>query len=331
MKKILIAVVVVGIVAGLFVYAKRDKSEEGTLENSYHPEEGKSVIYFAGGCFWGTEKLFSQIPGVKDAVSGYANGDAGVVPSYGTIGATNFKETVRVEYDPKEVSLDVLLYAYFAVVDPTVKNRQGNDIGSQYQTGIYYQDETSGEIVKTAAEKEKKKYDKFYVEILPLENFYDAEEYHQDYLDKNPGGYCHIGDIEMDEVLETIRVTQTSGTEKPFSNEFYDDYRKGIYVDKITGEPLFSSTDKYESSCGWPSFSKPITGTQLAEYEDDSHGMNRTEIRSGKGDNHLGHVFENDSESPNGTRYCINSAALRFVPYEDMEKEGYGSLKKYVQ
>lgn len=209
MKKPIIVLVIVGVLAavGISEFVKKDKMGEvdKVNENSFKSEDGKSVIYFAGGCFWGTEKLFSEIPGVTDAVSGYANGDAGVVPSYGNIGETNFKETVRVEYNPKEVSLDVLLYAYFSVIDPTVKNRQGNDVGSQYQTGIYYADEESGKAVGEAAEKEKLKYDKFYVEILPLENFYGAEEYHQNYLEKNPTGYCHISNKEMDEVLKNIK------------------------------------------------------------------------------------------------------------------------------
>lgn len=208
MKKIIFAVLIVCAVACVAACEKRGETMDKVSENTYKAEKGKAVVYFAGGCFWGTEKLFSQIPGVTDAVSGYANGDENVVPRYEIAGKTHFKETVRVEYDPEKISLETLLFAYFSVTDPTVKNRQGNDIGSQYQTGIYYADEDSGRIIRNAARKEAKKHDRFYVEILPLKNFFDAEEYHQDYLEKNPGGYCHINSAEMDNVLKEIEKGQ---------------------------------------------------------------------------------------------------------------------------
>ena len=246
-------------------------------------------------------------------------------------------------------SLDALLLAYFYVIDPTVENRQGNDRGSQYQTGVYYTSESAKETVERIAEIERGRSEKFFVEIGPLKNFYPAEEYHQNYLEKNPGGYCHIPRAEMEFfsrlridpgdyqkpaaesirdklTAEQYRVTQESGTERAFTGEFWDKFEKGIYVDVVTGEPLFSSTDKYESGCGWPAFTKPIDGPAVVEKEDLSHGMRRTEVRSRAGDSHLGHVFTGDPESPNGVRYCINSAALRFVPYEKMEAEGYGYL-----
>ena len=248
-----------------------------------------NVIYLAGGCFWGMEQLMQSIPGVIDAESGYANGTCEADADYKTVckGETGFRETVRVEYDPEQVSLDALLLAYFYVIDPTVQNRQGNDRGSQYQTGVYFTNESARETVKRIAEIERGRSEKFFVEIGPLKNYYPAEEYHQNYLEKNPNGYCHIPRAEME---------------------------------------LFSSTDKYESGCGWPAFTKPIEGPAVVEKEDLSHGMRRTEVRSRAGDSHLGHVFTGDPESPNGVRYCINSAALRFVPYEKMEAEGYGYL-----
>ncbi|MBQ4638107.1 MAG: peptide-methionine (R)-S-oxide reductase MsrB, partial [Clostridia bacterium] len=225
----------------------------------------------------------------------------------------------------------------------------GNDIGTQYQTGIYYTNDEAKATVERIAEIEKSRSEKFFVEIGPLVNFYPAEEYHQNYLEKNPMGYCHIplkeielfsnltidpGDYKKP-ALEAIRdkltqeqfyVTQESGTEYAFQNEFWDNFTKGIYVDIVTGEPLFSSTDKFESSCGWPAFTKPIELPSVVEIEDDSYGMRRTEVRSRAGNSHLGHVFTNDPESPNGVRYCINSASLRFIPYDDMEAEGYGYL-----
>ena len=314
-------------------------------------EHRQNVIYLAGGCFWGLEKLMQSIPGVTDAVSGYANGTGEEDANYQTVvkGQTGFRETVKVTYDPEQVSLDALLLAYFYVIDPTVENRQGNDVGSQYQTGVYYEDDASREIVERVAALERRRREKFVVEIGPLVNFFPAEEYHQDYLDKNPNGYCHIprAEIELFSRLridpgdyqkpaaeairdkltdEQYRVTQENATESPFQNEFWNQFEKGIYVDVVTGEPLFSSTDKFERSCGWPAFSKPIEEPAVVELPDDSHGMHRTEVRNRTGDSHLGHVFTGDRESPNGVRYCINSAALRFIPYAKMEAEGYGYL-----
>ena len=314
-------------------------------------EHRQNVIYLAGGCFWGLEKLMQSIPGVTDAVSGYANGTGEEDANYQTVvkGQTGFRETVKVTYDPEQVSLDALLLAYFYVIDPTVENRQGNDVGSQYQTGVYYEDDASREIVESIAALERRRREKFVVEIGPLVNFFPAEEYHQDYLDKNPNGYCHIprAEIELFSRLridpgdyqkpaaeairdkltdEQYRVTQENATESPFQNEFWNQFEKGIYVDIVTGEPLFSSTDKFESSCGWPAFSKPIEEPAVVELPDDSHGMHRTEVRSRTGDSHLGHVFTGDRESPNGVRYCINSAALRFIPYARLEAEDYGYL-----
>ena len=313
--------------------------------------ESGNIIYLAGGCFWGLEKLMQSIPGVTDAVSGYANGAGEAGANYSAVcaGGTGFRETVQVTYDPGLVSLDALLLAYFYVVDPTVENRQGNDVGSQYQTGVYYTDDASKETVERIAALERGRRETFAVEIGPLVNFFPAEEYHQDYLDKNPNGYCHIPRAEIElfsqmkidpgdykkpaaEAIgdrltdEQYRVTQEGATESPFQNEFWDQFEKGIYVDVVTGEPLFSSADKFESGCGWPAFSKPIEEPAVVELPDDSHGMHRTEVRSRAGDSHLGHVFTGDRESPNGVRYCINSASLRFVPYEKMEQEGYGGL-----
>lgn len=314
-------------------------------------QESEHVIYLAGGCFWGLEHLMQSIPGVIDAQSGYANGTGESDANYRTVcsGKTGFRETVRVDYDPEQVSLDALLMAYFYVIDPTVKNRQGNDIGSQYQTGIYYTNEKAKETVERIAELERSRSKAFFVEIGPLLNFYSAEEYHQNYLEKNPGGYCHIPLEEMELfsslridpgdyqkpaaesirdklTAEQYRVTQESGTERPFANAFWDKFEKGIYVDVVTGEPLFSSTDKFESGCGWPAFSKPIEAPSLVELQDSSHGMRRTEVRSRAGNSHLGHVFFGEPGTPNGVRYCINSSSLRFIPYAKMEAEGYGYL-----
>ena len=329
---------------------KSDNAQKEAVKMDYS-NETENVIYLAGGCFWGLEHLMQSIPGVLDAESGYANGTGEEDANYKAVcdGDTGFRETVRVVYDPEQVSLDALLLAYFYVIDPTVTNRQGNDIGTQYQTGVYYTNENSKAVVERIAELEKSRVREFHVETGPLINYYTAEEYHQNYLEKNPFGYCHIprdeiklfSELRIDPgdyvkpAAEAIRdkltreqymVTQEDDTESPFRNEFWNKFEKGIYVDIVTGEPLFSSTDKFESSCGWPAFSKPIEEPVVVEIEDNSYGMKRTEVRSRAGNSHLGHVFQNDPESPNGVRYCINSASLRFIPYAKMESEGYGYL-----
>ena len=318
-----------------------------------------NVIYLAGGCFWGMEQLMQSIPGVIDAESGYANGTCEADADYKTVckGETGFRETVRVEYDPEQVSLDALLLAYFYVIDPTVQNRQGNDRGSQYQTGVYYTNESARETVKRIAEIERGRSEKFFVEIGPLKNYYPAEEYHQDYLKKHPGGYCHIsfdslrdlegkkagsldparyarpsdGELKKQLTPEEYDVTQNAGTERPFTGKYWKNTRHGIYVDVATGEPLFSSSDKFETGCGWPGFAKPIDPSVVTEHEDRSHGMERIEVRSRSGRSHLGHVFTDGPKDRGGLRYCINSAALRFIPYEEMDREGYGDLKHLVR
>ena len=314
-----------------------------------------SVIHLAGGCFWGLEKLMKSIPGVSIAISGYVNGKENIKPTYEDVctGLTGYKETVKVVYDPAKISLDAILFAFFSVIDPTQKDRQGHDIGSQYQTGIYYSDEYSRLTVERIVEIEKERYSLFYVEIEKLKSFVEAEEYHQDYLGKNPSGYCHITTDKIDKISRMFfdpgkfkrpakeeistkltalefKVTQESATELPFKNEYWDYFKRGIYIDIVTGEPLFTSTKKYHSSCGWPSFSAGIDDNSFLYLEDNSHFRRRTEVRSRAGNSHLGHIFQNDAESPNGVRYCINSAALRFVPYEEMDAQGYGDLKKYV-
>jgi len=312
-----------------------------------------SVIYLAGGCFWGMEKLMQSIPGVLDAESGYANGTGEQDADYKTVctGKTGFRETVKVTYDPARVSLDQLLFAYFEVVDPTAVNRQGHDTGTQYQAGVYYADAESQAVVERVAAIERARTPRFSVEIGPLVNFFPAEEYHQNYLDKNPNGYCHIPFAEIARLSkstidagryrkpeeakiraaltpEQFDVTQKSATERPFSSEYYGNTQRGLYVDVVTGEPLFTSDDMYRSSCGWPSFTKPVESSVVVERTDSSHCMRRVEVRSRAGDSHLGHMFEGDAESPNGIRYCINGASLRFVPYEALDAQGYGYLKE---
>ena len=313
-------------------------------------EENLKDLYLAGGCFWGLEAYMSRVYGVYDVTSGYANGST-ENPSYDDLIYNNsgHAETVCVSYDPDLVSINELLMYYFKVIDPTTINRQGNDIGTQYRTGIYYTDEEDKNIIIEEIEKEQKNYNRtIMVEILPLEHYYLAEKYHQDYLDKNPNGYCHINlnlanekelefekplDSEIKENLTKLQyeVTQNKATERPFDNDYWDNYEPGIYVDIVTGEPLFSSKNKFESGSGWPSFTKPISEDIIKEVKDNDLFTTRVEVRSVLGDSHLGHVFNDGPENDGGLRYCINSASLNFIPLLEMDKRGYGSFKYLVK
>lgn len=308
----------------------------------------KKTIYLAGGCFWGVEKYFSLIMGVMSTEAGYANGIT-ECPTYEEVchKSTGHAEVVKVEYNSKQITLDELLRLFFQVIDPTLLNRQGNDIGTQYRSGIYYIDKEDKAIIDKAILNLSQEYaSPIQVEIMPLANYYRAEDYHQKYLEKHPLGYCHIGQADFQrargyqsqkkyrqksqqELQETLtplqyQVTVANATEPPFSGEYNEHFAKGIYVDITTGEPLFSSKDKFDSGCGWPSFSRPIAQSLVKEIVDNSYGMRRTEVRSASGDAHLGHVFNDGPIRQGGLRYCINSASLRFVPEKDMQKEGYG-------
>ena len=314
-------------------------------------KQEQRIIYLAGGCFWGLEAYMERIQGVTDAVSGYANGK-GDTTNYQLLHATDHAETVKVTYDPNKISLDKLLQYYFRVIDPTSINKQGNDRGRQYRTGIYYQNEQDKAVIEAALKTLQSKYrEPIQIEVEPLKNYVEAEEYHQDYLKKNPNGYCHIdikkadepliddkkypkpSDAELKQKLTALQydVTQGKHTERSFSNEYWDNFAPGIYVDITTGEPLFSSKDKFESGCGWPSFTKPIA-VEVAEYQrDNSFNMTRIEVLSRSGHAHLGHVFDDGPRDKGGLRYCINSASIKFIPLDEMEKQGYGDLIPFVK
>ena len=246
-----------------------------------------------------------------------------------------------------------MLSLYYEAIDPTSLNRQGGDRGTQYRTGVYYVNPEDEDTARASLARLQETLTKpVAVELAPLRGFYPAEEYHQKYLDKNPGGYCHISPDKIRHAAlgvtatrsapdrktlkekltpEQYHVTQENGTEPPFRNEYWDKFEPGIYVDVTTGEPLFVSTDKFESGCGWPSFSKPIDANGVREKEDSSHGMTRTEVRSASGDAHLGHVFTDGPKEAGGLRYCINSAALRFIPRDKMHELGYGEYLRYLE
>lgn len=314
----------------------------------------KKEIYLAAGCFWGAQKYFDLIAGVLATDVGYANGNT-ENPTYEEVcrNNTGHAETIHIFYDSSVLPLSFLLNLFYDVIDPTAVNRQGGDIGTQYRTGIYYTDSSDLPIIQKSIEKLSKKYKQpIAIEVAPLNNYFSAEEYHQNYLDKNPGGYCHIGadkfqkaaqakpskddfssdNRDLSKILTPIQydVTQNSATEPPFQNEYWNEYRKGIYVDIISGDPLFISTDKFDSGCGWPSFSKPIEKKLIVEKNDTSHNMLRTEVRTRGTNSHLGHVFTDGPEELGGLRYCINSASLRFIPKDEMEQEGYSDFLPLV-
>lgn len=322
----------------------------------------KREIYLAGGCFWGTEAYLKRIPGVLETEVGYANS---VVedPSYREVcaGDTHAAEAVKVVYDADMLPLPLLLRAYLRTINPFSLNRQGNDCGTQYRTGIYWTDEADGPVAVSALVNVARTEGKNpRVEAAPLQNFYPAEAYHQDYLGQNPSGYCHVNladadafvrehaadfaiaqqgyqkppDEEIREALspEAYEVTQNAATDRPFAHPLDHAFEKGIYVDAVSGEPLFSSADKFDSGCGWPSFARPLAESLVAEAVDKSiPGMPRVEVRSAFGDSHLGHVFPDGPASMGGQRYCINGSALRFVPFDKMDEEGYGYLKGLVK
>lgn len=317
----------------------------------YTLKESDRTIYLAGGCFWGVEEYFQRLEGVGDVIAGYANGTTDS-PVYEKIEITDHAETVKVIYDSNQISLGEILTHYFRIIDPVSVDRQGNDIGRQYRTGIYYETEDVAAVSREFLAREALKYDQpLAVELEPLSGFYAAEDYHQDYLKKNPSGYCHI-DLGLAKVPVTdaekytkldqasiqeklselsFLVTQKQETEQPHSSELDQEFSPGIYVDIVTGEPLFSSDDKFDAGCGWPSFSKSISSGTVKESIDTSLGFDRIEVRSQIGDSHLGHVFEDGPKDMGGLRYCINGVALRFIPLAAMEAEGYGDYMIYVE
>ena len=324
---------------------------------------GLSVATFAGGCFWCMEHPFEKLKGVDRVISGYTGGHVkNPAYKQVSAGTTGHLEAVQIHFDPQKISYEELLQVYWQQIDPTDNGGSFVDRGEQYSSAIFFHNEKQKEQAMNSLKilDRSRIYPKpIVVKIRKAEVFYAAEAFHQNYAEENPIRYkFYRFKSGRDQYLDTIwskhsmneiwnvekttvgfvkpsdsdlrkrltklqyKVTQEDGTERSFNNEYWDNKKAGIYVDIVSGEPLFSSTDKYDSKTGWPSFTKPIDGINLVEVVDRKLFYSRTELRSPLADSHLGHVFD-DGPAPTGKRYCINSASLKFVPKENLKKEGY--------
>lgn len=391
-------------------------------------------IVLGMGCFWGAEKRMSEIVGVLDVESGYAGGDAPKAGYYDVLGLEkeiqkgrvqqrNHAEVIKVTFDPQKVALKTVLIKFWENHNPTQGDRQGNDVGTNYRSVIYYQNDAQKSVALETRDAYQQaltqaKRGTITTEIAPLRNYNSAEDYHQNYLKKNPNGYCGLGGtgvtypgevaktpaplldvakLSFDRQLivfeaedcafckqfhaeildgwkattpivasfnsnpphnwtlekalfatptivlfekgkevsrftgfngdkdrfwkwlgfqlltpEQQKIAFEQGTERPFTGSHLDEKRPGVFVDPITGAPLFRSDTKFNSGTGWPSFFNPVEGS-IVLVEDNAHGMKRVEVRSASSGIHLGHVFD-DGPKPSGKRYCINGNVLKFVP-----------------
>ncbi|GMQ24342.1 peptide-methionine (R)-S-oxide reductase MsrB [Algoriphagus sp. oki45] len=338
------------------------KEEISEAQNSETEEEVTVVssktqlATFAGGCFWCVEAPFEGLDGVISVVSGYSGGKE-KNPTYGEVssGKTSHRESVQITFDPEVISYSELVDIFWQTFDPTDVGGSFYDRGTQYESAIFFHDAEQ----KKVAEESKARLDKsgrfqkpIATPIIKYTNFYAAEDYHQDYYKKNPKEYyayrngsgrdafikAHWPELsekkyqatpksELKKTLTPLQyeVTMEDATEYAFQNEYNGNKEEGIYVCIVSGAPLFSSKDKYESGSGWPSFTKPIDARIIEKPIDTAYGWNRVEVRSKLGGSHLGHVFY-DGPEPTNLRYCMNSAAMKFIPKSEMEAQGYGEF-----
>lgn len=290
-------------------------------------------IFLAGGSFWGVQKYFDLVFGVLKTEVGYANGQT-TITNYHKLNLTDHVEVVKIMYNPHILQLEKLLEYFFEIIDPTSVNKQGKDEGRRYRTGIYYTEKKDVSNIINALDKLQKNYPrKIVIEVESLRNYIKAENYHQNFLKNNPFGYCHIPENKFKEIkikqLDNLsyRVMKYKETERAFTGEYYNNYLKGIYVDKETNRPLFLSSDKCEIGYGWPTFNKSFFSNEIQINLELKNLKLQNEIVSKYGNNHLGYLFYNRE----GKIYLINSSALRFIPLENMEKEGFGAYIKILK
>lgn len=275
-------------------------------------------IYFTGSRFWELEAYMSRVVGVYDVKTGYTS------PKKDAL------ETIVLRYDATVVNLETIWAYYISALESRrIKDRPSWVFHSNYHDAV---------LIQRLLYEEDPDLD---INVGPIHNFVLAEEDEQDYLEKNPDLETNIDMTRVQEnrivytkpTLDVLasrltslqyEVTQENGTEEPYVNLYWDKYEDGIYVDIVTGQPLFSSLDKYDSDTGWPSFTRPIEEEVVTEVSSKPLIGFAKEVRSLNGDSHLGHVFGDGPEDQGGLRYCINSAALRFIPYGELDDKGYG-------